>query len=342
MIGDAPLVRGGEVGGDGPLPSEMAVAPGQMTPHLMGILNVNADSFSDPRVVVDKADEVARLVAAGTGLSDAGAHVVDVGAESASPATPVVDASAEIDALLPVLDGLHRAGVTTSVDTYKPAVARACVAAGTAIVNDYSGLVHTEVAGICADGGARLVLTHNPAGVKNKVLDPHRYPNVTDEVMTWFEAKIAMIEARGLSADRVLLDPGIDLAKTPAQSIALLRGLPKLAGFGLPLLVAISRKDFIGAVSPSSPTERDPGTLAALGHLVGIPRVIARVHDVAAAAQYLRVANTLAGRVLVDPTLSLASPLRREAAQRAPTPASSGARGSRTPITVPGQQITAD
>jgi dihydropteroate synthase len=322
MTSDATPVRD-EVVDHGLLPWETAEALGEVTPRLMGILNVNADSFSDPRVVVDGADDVARLVAAGIGLSEAGADIVDVGAESASPATLAVDASAEIDALLPVLDGLHGAGVTTSVDTYKPAVARACVAAGTAVINDYSGLVHSEVAGICADGGARLVLTHNPAGVKNKVLDPSGYPNVIGDVMAWFEAKIAMVEDQGLAADRVLLDPGIDLAKTPAQSIALLRGLPTLAGFGLPLLVAISRKDFIGAVSPSNPTERDPGTLAALGHLVGMPQVIARVHDVAAAAQYIRVADTLAGRAFVDPTLSLAPQLRREAAQPAATPASS-------------------
>jgi dihydropteroate synthase len=292
-----------------------------MTPRLMGILNVNADSFSDPRIVFDEVDDVALLVSAGIRLSKAGADLVDVGAESASPATPLVDASTEIDALRPVLEGLHQAGVTTSVDTYKLAVAGACVAAGAAVVNDYSGLVHPEIAGICADTGARLVLTHNPAGVKNKVLDPDGYRNVVGEVMAWFDAKIAMIEAQGLDAERILLDPGIDLAKTPAESIALLRGLPALARFELPLLVAISLKDFIGAVSAVAPTERDPGTLAALGHLVGVPGVIARVHDVAAAAQYLQVANTLAGRQLVDPALSLPTPLRREAARRTATPA---------------------
>lgn len=302
------------------LPWETADVPREAVPWLMGIINVNADSFSDPREVADEAGELLRLVAAGVALSQAGADLVDVGAESASPATPVVGASAEIDALLPVLDGLHRAGVTSSVDTYKPGVAEACVAAGTAVVNDYSGLVHPEVAGICADGGAGLVLTHNPAGVKNKVLDPHGYTDMVAEVASWFETKLAVIEAQGLAAERVLLDPGIDLAKTPAQSIELLRSLPALAGFGLPLLVAISRKDFIGAVSPSRPAERGPGTLAALGSLVGLPRVIARVHDVAAAAQYLQVAGALAGDAPVDPTLSLPGVFRRQAGSKPPTP----------------------
>lgn len=279
----------------------------------MGILNVNADSFSDPRAVADPEEDLKRLLAEGRRLVEAGADLVDVGAESGSPATPVMRAPAEIDALLPVLDRLHRSGVITSVDTYKPEVARACVASGTRVVNDYSGLAHPEVAGVCADADARLVLTHNPGGVKNKVLDPNGHADVVGEVAAWFESRLAVVEAHGLDRERVLLDPGIDLSKTPAQSIALLHGLPVLAGFGLPLLVAISRKDFIGAVTRSLPAERDPGTLATLGHLIGIPRVIARIHDVTAATQYLRVAEALSGRRPVDPQLSLPRSYRRQA-----------------------------
>lgn len=282
-------------------------------PRLMGILNVNADSFSDPRTVVDGSNDVAGLARQGIGLWRAGAMLVDVGAESASPATPTTDTVAETAALLPVLAGLREAGVTTSVDTYKPSVAQACVAAGAAMVNDYSGLVHPELAGVCADGGASLVLTHNPAGVKNKVLDPGGYGDVIADMSAWFEAKLAVIEAQGLPADRVVLDPGVDLSKTPAQSIEVLRRLPALTEFGLPLLVAISRKDFIGAISPSGPRERDPGTLAALAHLGRVPGVIARVHDVAAAAQHLAVATTLATRVPIDPGLELPLAFRRSA-----------------------------
>jgi dihydropteroate synthase len=278
-------------------------------PTLMGILNVNADSFSDPRAATDM-DAVAR----GLALRDAGAAIIDVGAESASPATPVVTAAAEIAALVPVVEALTAAGVVVSVDTYKPAVARACAKAGAAIINDYSGLVHPELAGLCAEHGARLVLTHNPPGVKAKVLDPGLYDDVTAEVARWFEARLTTIEAAGLPRDRVVLDPGIDLAKTPAQSIALLRDVAALTSFGLPLLVAISRKDFIGAVSPSRPADRDPGTLAALGHLIGVPGAIARVHDVAACTQYLDVHGVLAGDDPVDPELAVPLELRRQSA----------------------------
>jgi dihydropteroate synthase len=278
-------------------------------PTLMGILNVNADSFSDPHAGTGQ-DALAR----GLALWDAGAGIVDVGAESASPATPVVAEAAEIAALVPVVEALAAADVVVSVDTYKPAVAQACAEAGAAIINDYSGLVHPELAGLCADLGVRLVLTHNPPGVKAKVLEPALYEDVTAEVARWFEAQLTSIEAAGLARDRVLLDPGVDLAKTPAQSIELLRGLGALTSFALPLLVAISRKDFIGAVSPSRPADRDPGTLAALGHLVGVPGAIARVHDVAACAQYLDVHQVLVGDDPVDPELAVPMELRRESA----------------------------
>lgn len=278
-------------------------------PAVMGILNVNADSFSDPRSETD-ATERAHV---GIALHRAGATYVDVGAESASPATPVVEAEEEIDALLPVLARLHEAGVTTSVDTYKPPVVAAVVQAGTALVNDYSGLVHPEVAELCADAGARLVLTHNPAGVKNKLLDPERYLDVVDETSAWFEQRLREIERRGLVRDHVVLDPGIDLSKTPAQSIEVLRGLRRLHDrFGLTQLLAISRKDFIGALTGAAPRERDAGTLAALTTLSRVPSTIARVHDVAAATQYLDVLTALEGPTPPPPDLALPMSLRRE------------------------------
>lgn len=279
----------------------------------MGILNVNTDSFSDPRDIPNAETDVPDLTRLGIELWQHGAALVDVGAESASPATPVADPKEEIDALLPVLDGLHRAGVATSVDTYKPSVAQACTNAGVTVINDYSGLAHPEIAGICAASDVPLVITHNPGGVKNKVLDPEAYPDIITDVVQWFESRLKLVETYGLRRERIVLDPGIDLAKTPTQSIEILRGLPALASFGLPLLVAISRKDFIGTVSPSTPAERGPGTLAALGHLIGIPRVIARVHDIPAAVQYLRVTGSLAGQLPLDPQVVLQPQHRREA-----------------------------
>jgi len=279
-------------------------------PRVMGILNVNPDSFSDPRSGID----VDERVRAGIALARAGADVVDVGAQSASPATPELDPEVEVALLLPVLDGLHAAGVTTSVDTYKVAVAEAVVAAGTAIVNDYSGLSQPGLVGVCRDGGADLVLTHNIGRVKERLTDPDLYRDVVLEVGDWFEQRLEVIEAGGLARERVLLDPGIDLSKTPAQSIDVLRGTATLARrFGLAQLVAVSRKDFIGALAPTRPAERDPGTLAAVAALTAVPDVVVRVHDVAAVVQFLTVLAALVGEDGIDPSTLLDPALYREA-----------------------------
>jgi dihydropteroate synthase len=284
---------------------------GAVEPHLVGILNVIADSFSDPRA---RALEQEDAVRAGIALRDAGACLVDVGAESASPATPVVEPAVEIDRLVPVVAALRRAGVPTSVDTYKLDVAAACLDAGAAVINDYSGRAHRRLAGPCADAGASLVITHHPGGPKSKLLDPARYTDVVGDLLSWFEEQVAAVECAGLPREQVVLDPGSDLSKTPAQSVAVLRGLPRLAALGLPILLAVSRKDVIGAISPSAPAERGPGTLAAVGHAVGVPRCVVRVHDVAAARQFLQVAAVPAGRTHVDPELALPHRNRRQGA----------------------------
>jgi dihydropteroate synthase len=288
-------------------------------PRIMGILNVNPDSFSDPHDE-DATTSPAGRIAAGIALHEAGADIVDVGAQSASPATPVIDAAREIAALVPVLEGLHAAGVTTSVDTYKTAVAEAVVAAGTAVVNDYSGLSEPGIVEVCARGGARLVLTHNIGRVKERLTDPDLYTDVVAEVGDWFEERLGVIEASGLARDRVLLDPGIDLSKTPAQSITVLRGVGALAArFGLEQLVAVSRKDFIGALVPTPPRERDPGTLAAVAALTRTPGVTVRVHDVAATRQFLTVLAALERDEDVDPALLLDPGLYRQSSARRST-----------------------
>lgn len=291
-------------------------SPPRHRPRIMGILNVNPDSFSDPREGID----VDERVAAGIALAEAGADLVDVGAQSASPATPVLDAEREIALLLPVLAGLHAAGITTSVDTYKARVAAAVVAAGTHVVNDYSGLSEPEVAEVCARGGADLVLTHNIGRVKERLTRPDLYDDVVAEVGDWFAARLDAIAARGLAAERVWLDPGIDLSKTPAQSIAVLRAAAELAArFGRTLLVAVSRKDFIGALVPSAPRERDAGTLAAVAALTRVPDVVVRVHDVAATAQFLTVLDALERDVAIDEALLLDPALYRQPSPRAST-----------------------
>jgi dihydropteroate synthase len=211
---------------------------------------------------------------------------------------------------VPLVARLAAAGVAVSVDTWRAPVARAVLAAGAAMINDVSGLSDEEVAEACADSRAALVVTHTLVTPKTKAFP--RYERLVDEVDDFLGGRVERALALGVSRDRLVLDPGIDLAKTPAQSIELLRSLDRLAERGLPLLLALSRKDFVGALTGRPPSERDPGSLAAVGATAAPGRLV-RVHDVAGARDYLRVRDVLAGDEPIDPELALGEDIRREA-----------------------------
>jgi dihydropteroate synthase len=208
----------------------------------------------------------------------------------------------------------HPAAVV-SVDTYKPAVAEAAVAAGAAIVNDTSGLRDPELAEVCARTGAALVLMHTVGAPKQKVLD-HDYGDVAAAVAEFLAARIELARSHGVAFEQLLLDPGPDFGKTPAQTVATLRGLEALHALGRPLLLAISRKDFVGALTGRRPRERGAGTLAALAAGLDAGAHVFRVHDVAAAADFISVREALRGERAVAGDLRLAEGLRREPESR--------------------------
>jgi dihydropteroate synthase len=251
----------------------------------MGIVNATQDSFSDAGRYTDPESRVAlaqELVADG-------ARILDIGGESASPATPTVAAAQEIAAVVPVIEAV-RAGsdVLISVDTYKPAVARAAVAAGASIVNDISGLGDPELATVCAETGAAYVLMHNRGRPKARLLEDTLYPaGVAADLERFFTERLELAARLGLPAEQVILDPGPDFSKTPAQTVAVLRALDSLHTFGRPLLLPLSRKDFIGAITGRPPRQRLPGTLAALDHAVTHGGHIFRLHDIRAAREFL-------------------------------------------------------
>jgi dihydropteroate synthase len=203
-------------------------------------------------------------------------------------------------------------GALVSVDTYKPAVARAAVAAGAAIVNDVSGLRDPGLADVCAETGAGLVLMHTRAAPKQKLLDPGMDGRVVADVESFLSERIALALERGVEFEQIVLDPGPDFGKTPAQTIDVLRALPGLHELGRPLLLAVSRKDFIGAITLRPPRERLAGTLAAVGFGVEAGAHILRVHDVAHVADFLSVRAALAGEAAVESGLNLPVDLRRE------------------------------
>ena len=260
----------------------------------MGILNATPDSFSEER----GEEALAARVARGRALIAAGADILDVGGESARGDRPAVSSEVEIARVVALVGELSRE-VLVSVDTYKAAVAEAAIAAGAGIVNDVSGLRDPGLAELCARTGAALVLMHTAVEPKGTLLDPATYDDVVASVVDFLRSRIAVARGLGVASEQLILDPGPDFAKTPAQSVAILRRLDALRAFGRPILLAASRKDFVGAITGRAPAGRDPGTLAALGEGVDAGASILRVHDVAGAADYFAVRAVLRGeRVL--------------------------------------------
>jgi dihydropteroate synthase len=274
----------------------------------MGILNATPDSFSDG----GRYDGLAARLDRGRELLHARADIIDVGGESGVTNAPPVDAEEEIGRVVPVVEYLAgELGAVVSVDTYKPAVARAAIEAGASIVNDPSGLRDPGVARVCAETGAALVVTHTRARPKQKLARP-RYADVTEDVKRFLRAQLRRASALGVADDRLLVCPGPDLGKEPAQTIAMLRRLDELHGLGKPIMLAVSRKDFVGALLSRPPRERLAGTLAAVAHGTARGANVLRLHDVAEARDFLTVSAALDGAAEVPSTLRLADDIRRE------------------------------
>jgi dihydropteroate synthase len=276
-------------------------------PWLMGIVNASPDSFSDAGAYPD----LGARVALGGELLAAGADILDVGGESGITLRPAVAVEEEIARVVPLVSRLvDELGAVVSVDTYKPAVAAAAIDAGAAIVNDVSGLRDPELADVCAATGAALVLMHTRAAPKQRLQDPGLYDDVTADVLGFLADRIGLARSRGVREEQLIVDPGPDFAKTPAQTIELLSRLEELHALGRPLLLAVSRKDFVGALTGRAPRERGAGTLAAIGEGVDAGAHILRVHDVAATADFLAVRAALRGTGAVDPGLALSDEIR--------------------------------
>ncbi|MCW3069169.1 MAG: dihydropteroate synthase, partial [Solirubrobacterales bacterium] len=219
-------------------------------PWLMGIVNASPDSFSDGGLHATRAAQVelARELLA------AGADLVDIGGESASTGLPPVSVEEEIERVVPLVERVAgELGALVSVDTYKPEVARAAIDAGAKIVNDVSGLRDPRLAEVCAQTGAALVLMHTRAAPRERLQDPGLYGDITGEVLSFLRERIAAAVSLGVNPEQLIVDPGPDFAKTPAQTIRLLAQVARMHELGLPLLMAISRKDFIGALTGRGP-----------------------------------------------------------------------------------------
>jgi dihydropteroate synthase len=279
----------------------------------MGIVNATPDSFSDGglRQTLAERVELAR------GLLDAGADLIDIGGESGVTNRPAIDAEEEIGRVVPLIERVvGELGARVSVDTYKPAVARAAIAAGASIVNDVSGLRYPELAELSAETGAGLVLMHTRAAPKQKVVDRTLDGRVLDDVKAFLSERIELALELGVAFEQLLLDPGPDFGKTPAQSVEMLRRLDELHDLGRPLLLAVSRKDFVGAITARPPRARLAGTLAAVWHGVRAGAHVLRVHDVAEVSEFLAVSAVLGGERELDAAVRLSDKLRWEQGAR--------------------------
>ena len=278
-------------------------------PLVMGIVNANPDSFSDPG-----ARSFDAMLDRALALVDAGAGALDIGAQSAITNRPPADPADEAAAVVPLVKAVVEAcpGALVSVDTFKPAVAEAALEAGAHLLNDVSGLADPALGRLCAGAGAGLVVMHTAAPPLTRLQNPGLYRDVPSEVAGFVAGRIAVAVDAGVDPESIVVDPGVDFTKTPAQSVALLRDLGPIVDLGRPVLLALSRKDFIGALTDRPPAGRDAGTLGAIAALRPVPDQILRVHDVAATVDLLTVLDVLTGREPVPDGLVLRDELRHQ------------------------------
>jgi dihydropteroate synthase len=257
-------------------------------PLIMGVLNVTPDSFSDSGLFL----ETPAAVAHGLALERDGAAIIDVGGESTRPGAQPVPGLLERERVVPVIDGLVRAGVasTISIDTTKLAVAEAALAAGAGYVNDVSAFrVDPEMAGLVADRGVCCCLMHRRGDPQTMQRDP-RYDDVVDDVRAFLEERLDWAVREGVREERIMLDPGIGFGKTVVHNLELLRRLGELCTLGRPIVIGTSRKSFLAKLTGQPGGDRLAGTIAT--NVLALERgaSVFRVHDVAPVRDALLVA----------------------------------------------------
>jgi len=257
-------------------------------PALMGIVNVTPDSFSGggQTVAIDDAIET------GLRLAGEGALVVDVGGESTRPGAAPVDALEERRRVIPVIEALTATGLLVSIDTRKPTVAAAALAAGARIVNDVGGLRDPDMTALCAAAGAPVIITHMQGEPATMQLAPS-YVDVVAEVRSYLDSAADRALTAGVPA--VLIDPGIGFGKTVAHNLALLAATGTLAAAGRGVVVGASRKGFIDRIATAPrPAARLGGSIAAHLYAARLGAAMLRVHDVEQHRQALLVEAALA------------------------------------------------
>lgn len=258
-------------------------------PHVMGIVNVTPDSFSDGGRYASTEKAVAHALQ----LVADGAHILDIGGESTRPNATPVGLEEELDRVIPVIERLSlEVDVPLSIDTYKPQVMRAAVQAGAAIINDIRGLQEPEAVQAAAEGDAGICIMHMQGTPQTMQQNP-QYENVVQEVKGFLQERLEACLAQGIAAERVVLDPGFGFGKRTVHNLALLNGLPDILALGRPLLVGLSRKSVLGQIVGSDVDQRLHASLAASVISVIKGGRIVRVHDVKATVDALKVVDAV-------------------------------------------------
>lgn len=258
--------------------------------HVMGILNVTPDSFSDGGLFRDSAAARRRALA----MKAEGADIIDVGGESTRPGADPVSAREEMDRVIPVLRAIaSETDLPISIDTTKAEVAKAAIEAGAVIVNDVSAMTSDPgMSSVVAESGAGVVLMHmrgDPRTMQQNPVYSDVVTDVRDALLRW----AAAAESAGVAPESIVIDPGIGFGKTLEHNLLLLRNFAAFASGGYPLLAGPSRKSFIGTVLDAPVTERLEGTAAAVAWLAANGSNVIRVHDVKAMSDVVRMTEAI-------------------------------------------------
>ncbi len=261
-------------------------------PRIMAIVNVTPDSFSDG----GKNFDAAAAIRAGREMAEVGADIIDVGGVSTRPGASPPSEAEELARVLPVIQAMAGAGLTISIDTRRAGVMAAALEAGAKIINDISSLsADPESLALAAGCNAPVVLMHMQ-GEPETMQEAPTYDHVSLDVFDYLESRIAACQVAGVARHRLIVDPGIGFGKTKAHNLQILRDLALFRALGCPLLVGLSRKYFIAALSAGEPAlERLPGSIAGALHALSQGAQIVRVHDASETSQAIKVWQAIRG-----------------------------------------------
>ncbi len=255
------------------------------SPAVMGILNVTPDSFSDG----DRYSTVDIALRRSEQMAEQGAAIIDVGGESTRPGAKAVSEQEELDRVLPIIEAIRREiDLPISIDTSKPGVMRAAVAAGAAIINDVFALRADGAIEAAVDLQRPVCLMHMQGEPRNMQIEPH-YDDVVGEVTQFLRERVAQCKQAGLGDDLIIVDPGFGFGKRPAHNVELLAGLSQVTEIGVPVLIGVSRKSTLGKITGKDVSQLMPASIAAAVLAVEQGARIVRAHDVAETVDALRV-----------------------------------------------------